>query len=475
MANDAARKSCREMAQTVPYPTVVATLGNGMPPVSHIILIGIYAAISVGAGFLAPILADSPPVLTGALVFVICALAHEVWTRRSNEARLIRSIRIMKSAYDRLQADRPGPPGGPSLPDGDTATPATAPPVHAPSGEDPNGPTAEKPAPSIPSAAPMAPQGTAEERTEASDLAVLQRLLNALQAGGDPGLRPEPGIEDSGNAQASENGALRVVGGTAGGNDETQDTLRLLEQGLREDRVDLYLQPIVSLPQRKRRYFECYSRVRTPDGEVIDPQDYLDLAQQAGMLGAIDNILFFRCLQLLGKLRRHDPAAVFFCNISANTLADSGFVRDVIAYMERHRDLSAKLVLEIGQAELAAAPEDLPDYLVALQAAGYRFSMDGVKDLDIDIPVMSEAGFRSVKLDAGLLLDLIEAGRGSLIRSLKQNLDHHGIDMIVERIETEKDLLDLLDYNIDYGQGFLFGEPRPSKDPGAKTAADGAG
>jgi len=454
-----------------------------MPSASHMILFCVYVALAIGAGVAAPAVTDAPPVLIGAVVFLACALAHEAWTRRLNEARLIRSIRVMKSAYDRLQdpgttlpPTDPLPPPGPHVGPSEDTEPAPPAPAHEERAEDtPTTPRAvAPPPPKAPQPADPKPDTPTNERGE---IALLQRLLDTLRMTDDPGLRPEPGIEElDGSAAAPEEGGarggLRVVGGS---DTDSRGVLDLLEQGLRDDRVDLYLQPIVSLPQRKRRFFECYSRVRTEDGAVIEPPDYLDLAKTAGLLTSIDNILLFRCLQLLGKLQRQDATAVFFCNLSAYTLADDGFVQDIVAYMERHRELSSKLVLEMAQTDLADAPANLPDYLETLQAAGYRFSMDGVRDLDLDIQIMAEKGFRSVKIDAAILLELIEAGRGSVVRSLKQNLDHHGIDMIVERIESEKDLLELLDFNIDYGQGFLFGEPRPSKDPDAQDRADGVG
>ena len=463
-----------------------------MPSASHIILFCVYAALAIGAGAAAPSFSDAPPVLIGAVVFLACALAHEAWARRTNEARLIRSMRIMKAAYDRLQdpnpthppeepppypstrAPEPQPPSPSAPPDGGTPAPGPERPGGAPpQAEAAPHPDANPPPPSPPEAQPE-PQPV----NERGEIALLQRLLSTLRSAEDPGLRPEPGIEeaDGGAGVAGVGrGGLRVVGGSDRPDGEGGTVLELVEHGLRDDRVDLYLQPIVSLPQRKRRFFECYSRVRTEDGTVIEPSEYLDLAKTAGLLTSIDNILLFRCLQLLGKLQRQDTTAVFFCNVSAYTLADDGFVQDIVAYMERHRELSAKLVLEMAQSDLTDAPASLPDYLASLQAAGYRFSMDGVRDLDLDIQMMAEKGFRSVKIDAAILLELIEAGRGSVVRSLKQNLDHHGIDMIVERIESEKDLLELLDFNIDYGQGFLFGEPRPGKDPDAQERADGSG
>ena len=47
-----------------------------------------------------------------------------------------------------------------------------------------------------------------------------------------------------------------------------EKVLDYVRQGLRSDRIDLYLQPIVSLPQRKVRFFECFSRIRVDDSSM---------------------------------------------------------------------------------------------------------------------------------------------------------------------------------------------------------------
>ena len=61
--------------------------------------------------------------------------------------------------------------------------------------------------------------------------------------------------------------------------------------------------------------------------------------------------------------------------------------------------------------------------------------------------------------------DQNEGQSADRIQALKRRLDGAGIDLIVEKIETEQMLVELLDYNIDFGQGYLFGEPRLSQDP----------
>ena len=49
------------------------------------------------------------------------------------------------------------------------------------------------------------------------------------------------------------------------------------------------------------------------------------------------------------------------------------------------------------------------------------------------------------------------------MKALKGALDREAMDLIVEKIENEEMLLDLLDLKIDYGQGYLFGAPKPAE------------
>jgi EAL domain-containing protein (putative c-di-GMP-specific phosphodiesterase class I) len=67
--------------------------------------------------------------------------------------------------------------------------------------------------------------------------------------------------------------------------DRVHDELGEFADALDEDRVEVFVQPIVSLPQRKRRFFECFSRVRTNDGKIIVPEQYLEVAERLRALG----------------------------------------------------------------------------------------------------------------------------------------------------------------------------------------------
>ncbi|MEQ8601699.1 MAG: EAL domain-containing protein [Marivibrio sp.] len=269
---------------------------------------------------------------------------------------------------------------------------------------------------------------------------------------------------------------LRVVADGGPNALSEERVLEIVRDGLRQDRVDLYLQPIVSLPQRKRRFYECFSRIRAEDGTVVTPDQYLDPARRAGLSTAVDNMLLFRCVQLLRKVRRRDATTAFFCNISPHTLADREFFRDFIAYMENHRELASSLVLEMAQADFDRQRERLAPDLKRIAAMGYRFSLDAVDRLDLDLDELEALNIHFLKIDAGLILETLDSGgdAASSLRMLKQQLDARDVDLIVERIETERMLVELLEFNIDFGQGYLFGEPRLSRDQGDGAERRGA-
>ncbi|CAO3351359.1 EAL domain-containing protein [Azospirillum palustre] len=238
--------------------------------------------------------------------------------------------------------------------------------------------------------------------------------------------------------------------------------LEAVRDALKADRIDVYLQPIVSLPQRKHRFYEVFSRVRAADGQQIMPDRYLDIAEREGLIATIDNLQLVRCVQLIRETERRQHAIGFFANISAATLADAEFMRQFLNMMAQNHALVPKLVFELSQHAVSAGGAVTMGILSQLARLGFRFSMDQVTDLAIDLDRLLRHEFRCIKLDRALVLDPANAGR---IRELRHRCAAEGIDLIVEKIETENQLVEVLDTGFDFGQGYLFGEPRLSRKP----------
>jgi cyclic-di-GMP phosphodiesterase TipF (flagellum assembly factor) len=250
----------------------------------------------------------------------------------------------------------------------------------------------------------------------------------------------------------------------ASGLDESQ-VLDIVREGLKADRVDLYLQPIVSLPQRKRRFYECYSRIRGADGVMVTPEQYIDIAEREGLIGAIDNMLLFRCVQLVRKVRLRQRDVGFFCNISPNNLNDKTFFTEFVEFMTQNAELAPNLYFEFSQDDVKGFDAATLRQLRFLADHGFRFSIDRINDLNLDLRWLHDARFAFVKIEAALLIRSIGGERPVLdLKALKDALDRTALDLIVDKVELEDDLRELLDYNLDYAQGYLFGEPRPNRE-----------
>lgn len=239
----------------------------------------------------------------------------------------------------------------------------------------------------------------------------------------------------------------------------------LIQRSLIENRVDLHVQPVVSLPQRKLRYYEALTRLRTPDGALIMPAQYLQVAEAHGLMSTVDNLLLFRCVQFIRRLTSRQRDVGVFCNISVHSLTDAAFFPQFVDFMRAHRDLSAQIVFELPQAAFAAMGPAEEESLKALADLGFAFSMDRVTSLDLDFEALRRRGVRFVKVSPALLLDpASQRGLGVRLEDLHAILARNGVALVGEKIESERQVVDLLDFSIDYGQGYLFGEPRPLKD-----------
>jgi cyclic-di-GMP phosphodiesterase TipF (flagellum assembly factor) len=254
--------------------------------------------------------------------------------------------------------------------------------------------------------------------------------------------------------------------------EDKEELLETVRASLEENRVDLYLQPMVSLPQRKLRFYEALSRLRDKNGQIIMPSQYMQVAAPAGLMSVVDNLLLFRCVQIVRKLTQKSRDIGIFCNISGDTLADKEFFPQFLDYMRANRDLSGQIIFEFSQAAVLKAGTEGEKNLTALATMGFALSMDHVESLAMDFLRLKAIGFRHLKVRASTLTRGMN-GAGALVAAedFKKLLTRHGLNLIAERVEDEKTVVQLLDYAVDYAQGYLFGEPRAVREDTLKPVS----
>jgi cyclic-di-GMP phosphodiesterase, flagellum assembly factor TipF len=307
--------------------------------------------------------------------------------------------------------------------------------------------------------AAIAKRGDAQEKKVIGELQIIEGLIREFTATIAKNAKDVP-HEEPAIAERPEN----VVAVHAPVIDDPQ-LLEVIRRSLEENRVDLYLQPTVSLPQRKVRFYEALSRLRSEDGTVIMPAQYIKVAAPAGLMSLVDNLLLFRCVQIVRQLTQKRRDLGVFCNISGHTLTDSEFFPQFLDYLYHNRDLAGRIVFEFTQDTVIGSGAREEASLSYLSGLGFQLSMDQVTTLGLDFARLKALGFHFIKVKAETLISgMPDANAAVAAEDFKDLLARNGISLIVERIEDEKTVAQLLDHNVDYGQGYLFGEPKPIRE-----------
>ena len=237
--------------------------------------------------------------------------------------------------------------------------------------------------------------------------------------------------------------------------------IELISSAIESNTLDLFLQPIVTLPQRKVRYYEALSRLKADSGEMVAAADFLKFAEAGKLMPKLDKLSVLRCVQVVRRLLLKNREIGLFCNLSAETLSDSNFPQ-LMEFIDANRAIASALVFEFSQSAVRAMGPIEHEALAAIAERGFRFAMDNLTDLRVEPRELTERGFRFIKAPAALLLNRVGVVSTDIHPAdLSDLLGRFGIDLIAEKIEAEGSVVDLLDYDVRFGQGFLFSPPRP--------------
>jgi cyclic-di-GMP phosphodiesterase, flagellum assembly factor TipF len=251
--------------------------------------------------------------------------------------------------------------------------------------------------------------------------------------------------------------------------------IALIRNAIDDGKIDLFLQPIVTLPQRKVHYYEAVSRLKADNGDHVAAGDFLKYAEAGSLMPKLDHLAVLRCVQVVRRLLLKNRDIGLFCNLAGATLTDSSFPH-LLDFVEANRAIAPSLIFEFTQSAVRAMGPIEHESLAALADRGFRFSLDHLTDLRVDPRELTERGFRFIKAPAALLLNRAGAVSSDIHPAdLSDLLGRFGIDLIAERIESEAIVVDLLDYDVRFGQGFLFAPPRPVRAEALQSVGGEAG
>lgn len=239
-----------------------------------------------------------------------------------------------------------------------------------------------------------------------------------------------------------------------------------VKQALRDGRLMLAFQPVVSAADHQVKWYECLLRMRDRDGDLVPAAQFIPVVEQLGLMRAIDrHVLDLAIADLIAH-----PEVTLGINISGLTAADRSWLRALVAHLRGKPNVASRLIVEITETAALHDIEDSARFVATVRDLGCRVAIDDfgagyttfrhLKALTVDI----------VKIDGSFIRQIRDSEENQLfVRNLLSLARAFNLTTVAECVEDAAAAEFLGDEGLDFLQGWHFG--KPELDPGWRLPA----
>ncbi|MEI7666087.1 MAG: bifunctional diguanylate cyclase/phosphodiesterase [Synechococcaceae cyanobacterium ELA263] len=235
-----------------------------------------------------------------------------------------------------------------------------------------------------------------------------------------------------------------------------------LRRGVRQGEIRPYLQPIVTLPDRRLIGFEALARWQHPLRGLLAPSEFIGVAEDTGLIIEIDTLILKDACAIIGGWRLHHPEQhlQLSVNVSGRTFADPSLPDHVARALQSSGMEADSLYIEITETMLVEDIEATIQVVERLKQLGVRLAIDDFGTGYSSLLYLKRFPVGILKIDRsfidGLGVDREDEVIVKAVIGVARALD---IELVAEGVETERQLEMLVELGCDCVQGYLFGRP----------------
>ncbi len=252
-------------------------------------------------------------------------------------------------------------------------------------------------------------------------------------------------------------------------NDTAADRLVLetdLRMALKRNELLLYYQPQVDSLSGKIVGVEALIRWQHPERGLVSPLEFIPLAEETGLIVPISNwVLETACNQRKNWQEKSISNVPISVNLTSHQFRQRSLINEISELLEKSSLQSSDLILEITESTVMEDTDVTLKNFRDLTEMGLRLSVDDFGTGYSSLSYLKRFPIHAIKIDRSFIKDIItnidDATIANTIIAMAHNLN---MKVVAEGVETEEQLMFLLERNCDELQGYLFSSPLTSEE-----------
>ena len=236
-------------------------------------------------------------------------------------------------------------------------------------------------------------------------------------------------------------------------------------QALRDDRLELYLQPQVDSATGSCNHAEALLRWQHVAGESIAPQFIVEIAEEAGVSPQFSRWLVTRAARMLAEFALEGIPLNLSINLTANDLRDEELPDMIEQALTIWNVPADRLTLELTESAMISDEQHSLGILHRLRDLGCRLAVDDFGTGYSSMAYLRQLPLNELKIDQLFVRRMDESPQDrEIVRSMIQLAQGLRLEVVAEGVETRATWQLLTGYGCQRVQGYYLSKPIPAPD-----------